>query len=237
MLLRDLLAIFPQCRLLTGAAALDRTLRWVHVVEQPDIANWLRNGDLVLVSGVGWSRDPQDQRLAVRQMIEAGVAGIFFAAGRFLQVVPEAVLSEAEGADFPVIEAPFDLRFADIAEAAQRTIIGEYFEVTERADTIHRALTRAALQAGDLGALADHLSELLLVEVTIYGGEGKVLGWPDLANGTLPGSRLPAAGSGPGAARAGEGRASGPCHPALKITGETNIAQRPLTVPLRILKG
>lgn len=175
MLVRDLLALYPECRLIAGAAGQDRPVRWVHVVEQPDAANWLRGGDFALVSGVGWPRAAVEQRDTVRQMIEAGVSGILFATGRFLTSVPEAVLSAAENASFPVIEAPFALRFADIAETAQRTIIGQYFEVMERADAIHRALTLAALHALDLLSLAEHLSDLLQVEVTIYGAAGAAL--------------------------------------------------------------
>ncbi len=175
MQVRDLLAMFPQLRLRAGAEGTDGALHWVHVVEQPDVANWLRNGDLALVSGLGWPRDPEEQRRTVRQMAEAGVAGALFATGRFLADVPEVVLSEAERLGFPVIEAPFDLRFADIAESAQRTIIGEYFEVMERADAIHRALTLAALTAGDLWHLAERLAEVLSVEAAIFASDGAPL--------------------------------------------------------------
>ncbi|MDA8344746.1 MAG: PucR family transcriptional regulator ligand-binding domain-containing protein [Thermaerobacter sp.] len=176
MRIGDLLTLFPELQIVAGGeTAAQRQFQWVHVVEQPDIAHWLRTGDLVLTSGVSWPRTSTEQSEAVRQIVAGGVAGVLFATGRFLASVPDVVRSTADELHLPVLEAPFQLRFADIAEAAQRTIVGEYFEVTERADAIHRALTLAAVEAVDLSGLAERLADLLHLEVAIYKSDNTLL--------------------------------------------------------------
>jgi purine catabolism regulator len=175
MTVRDLLRLFPTLRLLTGEAAQNRPLRWVQVVEQPDIAEWLRRGDLVLTSGVSWPAEPAAQRRLIRDLAAAGVVGILFATGRFLARVPEVALAEAERLGLAVLEAPFELRFADISETAQRIIVGEHFEVMEKASEIHQALAQASIEAADLGDIARRLTLLMPVTVTILGPDRRLL--------------------------------------------------------------
>lgn len=52
--LRELLALPAlRSRLVSGAAGLDRPVRWAHVCELPDPTEWLGEGDLLMSTGLG----------------------------------------------------------------------------------------------------------------------------------------------------------------------------------------
>ncbi len=169
MRVKDILTLFPDLRLRSGAEGLERTVRWVHVVDQPDMASWLRDGTFVLTTGIGWSQDASAHLAAVAQLADAGAAGLLIAVGRFLPSIPEEVVDEAERRGMPLVEAPFSLPFIDITDQVHRLLVGEQYKILEQADSIHRALTAAALEAGDLGQIAARLAVLLGCDLAIYG--------------------------------------------------------------------
>ena len=171
MRVQDVLDLFPELKLRAGEQGLDRALRWVHVVDQPDMASWLREGTFVLTTGIGWGSDEVQHRFAVAQIAAAGAAGLLIAVGRFLPSIPESVVDEAQRHGMPLVEAPFALPFIDVTDRVQRQLIGEQYRILEQADSMHRALTAAALEAGDLGQIATRLSGLVGCDVAIYGVE------------------------------------------------------------------
>ena len=73
-----------------GRQALDRDLGWVHIVDHPDIFNWLKKGDLLLTTGYNWPHDPQTCREMVRKLAELELAGCIepLADGRFQRIKP-----------------------------------------------------------------------------------------------------------------------------------------------------
>jgi hypothetical protein len=155
------LDLFPDLRLRAGAAGIDGKVLWVHVIDQPDMGHWLRDGTFVLTTGIGWGAGDAAHRAGVRDLAAAGAAALLVATGRFLPEVPATALSEAEELGLPLIEAPFSMPFIDITSAIQRLLVGEQYEVLEQADHIHRELTQAALTSRSLGQLLGHLAEAL----------------------------------------------------------------------------
>ncbi len=59
-----------------GGAALEASVRWVHVSDSADVARLLEGGELLLSTGSGWPDDPRRLALFVAQLAEVGAAGI-----------------------------------------------------------------------------------------------------------------------------------------------------------------
>lgn len=53
-----------------GAERLQRTVRWVHAGEVPNIASLLKGGELLLTTGYGVGTRPAEQRAFVRKLAE-----------------------------------------------------------------------------------------------------------------------------------------------------------------------
>jgi len=164
----DVLALFPDLRLRAGAAGVEAKVLWVHVIDQPDMGHWLRQGTFVLTTGIGWSAGEPVHRMTVREIAAAGAAALVVATGRFLAEIPPAALAEADALSLPLIEAPFAMPFIDITATIQRLLVGEQYKILERADQIHRELTQAALRARAVGQLLARLAEALGCDAAVY---------------------------------------------------------------------
>lgn len=164
---RDLLQtdILREARPVAGKAGLGREVRWVHI--WPEVLPWFHGGELLLTTGYSWPGEPKEQRRIVRELGGAKLAAILFATGRFFPSIPKAILEAAERVRLPILEAPSDIRFAEVTEVVNREIIRRQYEVIERSEQIHKHLTGVALEAKDLADICRALSGLIGKPVVI----------------------------------------------------------------------
>ena len=188
MRLSDLmqLPLLSQARLVAGRAAVDREVRWTGVVDIPRPEEWLQPGQLLLSTGYAWPRDEQGQRAFVRALAERGLAALALAVPQFFSEVPPAVAGEAERLGLPVLEVPWEIPFARLTEEAQRALLAEQYLVLERSEAIHRALTKAAVEASSLQEIAGVLGSLIGRDVTFESAGGQLIAASYLPAGTDP---------------------------------------------------
>jgi purine catabolism regulator len=169
------LSTFRNARLVAGAAGLEREVRWVHVVDIPDPASWVRPGHLLLTTGYAWPREEGTQRMLMQGFAAQGLAGVALAVPQFFDHFPEVARTEADDDGLPLIELPWEVPFTSITEEVHRAILAEHYQVIEQSEAIHRALTKAAIEATSLQDIADVLGKLIMRAVTIEDVEGRVL--------------------------------------------------------------
>ncbi|GHB15748.1 PucR family transcriptional regulator [Salinicola rhizosphaerae] len=163
-------------RVVAGASSLARPLRWVHMVDHPDITAWVREGQLLLTTGYHWPDEPAAERALIETLADKELAGVALAVPRFLSAFPPASLAAAEALDFPLLEIPWDVPFSQITEDVHAWLIARQGQLIARAEQIHRDLTRSALTAEGLGDIAGALGRLLERDVVFTGPDGEWLG-------------------------------------------------------------
>ncbi len=94
-------------------AAAEREIRWVHITELLDPTPWLSGGELLLTTGIPLENADR-QRKFIRQLSEAGVAGLGLGTGFDHAKIPKALLAEADARGFPVFEVPYETPFIAI---------------------------------------------------------------------------------------------------------------------------
>ncbi|MDB4865877.1 MAG: hypothetical protein JWR03_210 [Cohnella sp.] len=170
-----------RAKVVAGANALERTVRWVHVVDVPDPLPWVREGDLLLTTGYAWPRDEARQYRLIEQLANRGLAGLGLAAPNFFERMPGAACRAAEENNFPLLEIPWDIPFSSITEEVHRCILSTQRELLERSESIHRELMKAVLEAENLQDLSDTLSSLIDRDVAIEHPEGGILAYSEPA--------------------------------------------------------
>jgi len=196
------LDVLRDVKVVAGGAGLDRQIRWCHIIDNPEIVQWIQGGELLLTTGYGWPEVEQTSRRTIRALNAKRLAAILFDPGPFLGEIPANVVDEAARLSLPVLVAPRKLRFADVTEAVGRELIRRQYEMIERADRYHRQITAAAVEARDLNDIARTVSRLTRRSVTIEDADCRPLAHAD-------------GGQGPAAAQAAGGPASGSV-PALR---------------------
>jgi purine catabolism regulator len=148
-------------RVLAGASALDREMSWAHVSELVDPTEFLRGGELLLLTGVSLPAGEQAQHTYVQRLAAARVAAIGFGIGLSWQEVPPALVSAAERAGLPLLEVPRATPFLAITRAVAQAISRRERAAQEQLMQAQRALTAAAVGRGGLAAVLDEIHRLV----------------------------------------------------------------------------
>ncbi|MEW6308311.1 MAG: PucR family transcriptional regulator ligand-binding domain-containing protein [Bacillota bacterium] len=150
-----------KAKLVAGKAGLDRPIRWVDIMEVPDVAGWLRGDELLLTTAYAIKDQPDAQLNLVRELHRVGAAAIAIKPGRFISAIPREVIVLADQLGFPVIELALDTPYIDIVTPILRAILDERSDKLTAAIKIHQDLTAVLLKGGGLQALADTLAALM----------------------------------------------------------------------------
>lgn len=112
---RDLLehANGLELELVAGSGGLDRPVRWVHMVENAEIAGFLEGQEIAFVTGVGLD-DPGQLLSLVRSMDEVDASGVVVNIGPFIRRIEPAVLRFCDERDLPLFRVPWNVHMAQI---------------------------------------------------------------------------------------------------------------------------
>jgi purine catabolism regulator len=155
---------------------LERTVRWVHVVDVSDPDELLRGGELVLSTGLGPGSNPQAQRRFVRSLAEQGAAGLLIELGySYSRALPRELITEADALGLPLIATHRPTRFVDMTEAIHGALVDRSLAVLRRAQDVGDRLTQLVLERRGLEALVAELARTLQNPVTVENIAGQLV--------------------------------------------------------------
>jgi PucR family transcriptional regulator, purine catabolism regulatory protein len=129
--------------LVSGQAAAQAHVRFVHSTELADPTPWLKGGELLLTTGLQLT-SAKLQRDFVERLADHAIAGLGFGTGFAHRRIPAALLAAARKRDFPLFEVPYELPFIAITERAFAQLLDERYEMLQRnvvGDVLAEALT------------------------------------------------------------------------------------------------
>ncbi len=169
------LEVMHEVKVVAGDRGLDRQIRWCHIIDNPEIIQWVQGGELLLTTGYGWPEADTESRRTIRALNDKRLAAVLFEPTSFLGQIPASVIDEAARLQLPILLAPRRLRFADVTEAIGRELNRRHYEMIELADRYHRQITAAAVEARDLNDIARTLCGLIGRSVAIEDPELRLL--------------------------------------------------------------
>ncbi|NJP52566.1 PucR family transcriptional regulator [Streptomyces sp. SBST2-5] len=141
-----------------GADRLDRTVRWVHAGEVPNIASLLKGGELLLTTGYGMGNRPADQRAFVRTLAERDIAALVVELGTRFTRLPAALVDTARAAGLPLVQLHREVPFVTVTEEIHTEIINGHYALLQRAEEVHRRCTEALLGGGGVPQVLEILA-------------------------------------------------------------------------------
>src|SRR3954469_8488298 len=124
-----------------GADRLQRTVRWVHAGEVPNIASLLKGGELLLSTGYGIGTGPAEQRAFVRRLADRGIAALVIELGQRFARLPAALVETARAANLPLVQLHREVPFVTVTEEIHTEIVNGHYALLRRADDVHRRCT------------------------------------------------------------------------------------------------
>ncbi|MFI9829846.1 PucR family transcriptional regulator [Streptomyces sp. NPDC051913] len=156
--------------ILAGADRLNRSVRWVHAGEVPNIASLLKGGELLLTTGYGLGTRPAEQRAFVRTLAERGIAALVIELGPRFTRLPAALVDTARTTGLPLVQLHREVPFVTVTEEIHTEIVNGHYALLQRAEEVHRRCTEALLGGGGvpqvLGILADFSDNPVFLETT-----------------------------------------------------------------------
>ncbi|MBT2369669.1 PucR family transcriptional regulator [Streptomyces sp. ISL-10] len=153
---------------LAGADRLDRTVRWVHAGEVPNIASLLKGGELLLTTGLGLGTRPAEQRAFVHRLAERGIAALVVELGSRFTRLPAAIMETARACGMPLVQLHREVPFVTVTEEIHTEIVNGHYALLRQAEEVHRRCTEALLGGGGvprvLGILASFTGDPVFLE-------------------------------------------------------------------------
>lgn len=154
-------------KLMTDTADLQAEITNINIIDNPDSYDWLSSGDFLLTTGYFFRDDEAMQRQLVRELSELGCVGLAIKTRRYLDVIPEAMLEEANRLGFPLIDIPVQYPLSKICKVVFGRLSGGGVEKADRFVSLYHSITESMLEADGvsrmLGVLSDFIGNAVLL--------------------------------------------------------------------------
>lgn len=111
-----------QMQLLAGESGLGNIINWVHMIEDENVANFLRGNELVFTTGIGHA-DAAWLSGFVKGLIRNNAGGLVVNIGPYIAAVPEQTIEYCNQNGFPLFVIPWHIRLVEITRDFCRRII------------------------------------------------------------------------------------------------------------------
>ncbi len=185
----------------TGAARLDRPVRWVHITELTDPASFLKGGELVLTTGVPLPEDPAGVRRYVDELADVGAAALVIELVRRYHRPPGPLVRACRTRGLPLVTLAEDVNFLEVTQVVHTLILGNQAAAVRRTQRVHEAFTAltlrgagpedvvraAAEMSGHTVVLENLVHQALICEPSGSTVDEALTGWEQRSRATPPG--------------------------------------------------
>ncbi|MBR2177120.1 MAG: PucR family transcriptional regulator ligand-binding domain-containing protein [Clostridia bacterium] len=109
-------------KLIAGKNGLKNTVRWVHIVEDSEVPDFLHGNELIFTTGIGHAGN-EWLREFILSLHKKGAVGLVVNIGPHITAVPPQVIVYCEQNDLPLFTIPWKTRIIDITYDFCRKII------------------------------------------------------------------------------------------------------------------
>lgn len=160
--IRDILEMKPleNGKLLAGAEGADKVVTRVNVMADPDILNWVDEGEFLLTTGYFFKTTKLDAQLnLIRECSAKNLSGIGIKIFPYLEYLPNELIELANQCQFPLIELDYEVPFTDIMMPVFQGIFDKQSNVIRKVETLHNETMDVVLKGGGINDILRSLSK------------------------------------------------------------------------------
>ncbi|MCY9591898.1 PucR family transcriptional regulator [Paenibacillus chitinolyticus] len=177
MTVRELLQlpILKDASLISGEEGLDRVVRYIDIMEVPDIKGWLREGELILTTGYSMRNDPGLVLELMEELRRADAAALAIKPERFMGGIPAEMVELSNRYRIPVIQIPPGIPYIDITHTVMEQILNTQAALLRRSEEVNKTLTGLVLHNKGIQVVADSVAELVQAPIWVIHKHGRVI--------------------------------------------------------------
>ncbi|MEK3788996.1 MULTISPECIES: PucR family transcriptional regulator [Paenibacillus] len=169
------ISILSRAKVISGHQGLDRVVRFVDIMEVPELKGWLREGMLMLTTAYSIRHDPAILGELIYTLNEAGAAALAIKPARFLKEIPIEAVNASNECGLPILEIPPDIPYMDITQPIMELVLHRQAALLRRSEEVYRTLTTMVLENSGIQAVGDNVADLLQAPVGVIDNAGKII--------------------------------------------------------------
>ena len=139
-------------------ANLDYQVTHVTIMEGPDLYEWVTGGEFVLTTFYAFSKNPELQDSAFEKLAQK-ISAIAIKTHRFVDVIPESVISIADKYGLPVFEVKREVKFRELVSTINQEIQNYQTNMLIEVEQHYQKLIKASLSSDDINNLSSVLGK------------------------------------------------------------------------------
>lgn len=173
------LPAFKGAKLVSGDKGKNNIVKYVDVIEVPDAENWVGESQMLLTTSFAIKNDIKAQENLIIKLVNVKAAALCIKPGRFIDRIPEKVVTIAEKLNFPIIELPLEVPYVNIINQILGHILSKKASALEAVNKIHNSLTGIVLQGEGIQSICSKLCELTRYPIAIFSSNNRMIAFSD----------------------------------------------------------
>jgi purine catabolism regulator len=160
--------LFQKAETLASEEALNRTVRWVHIMEVTQVSNLLNGNELILSTGIGWHDDEEISVSFLQQLIDCGASGLCIELGTYTKRPFEKMKELALRENFPLIFFHEEVRYIDITQDLHAYFINQHHKMVSELESLSTQLNQLLLSGKGMLPLLKQLQQTTQAQVAFF---------------------------------------------------------------------
>ncbi|WP_322907818.1 PucR family transcriptional regulator [Paenibacillus sp. SGZ-1009] len=139
--------LFTEAEVVGGGEGLDRTIRWVHVLESANIESLIHGAEMILTTGSGFHTDLDSALSFMRDLVHKHAACLCIELGQYFQHIPQQMIELADEHHLPLIVFTKTVRFVDITLDLHSLLINRHHRLLQELERTSREFNRLTLSS------------------------------------------------------------------------------------------
>ncbi len=130
MTVKELLGLdkLKSIELAAGKAGAERAVTGAVMLDNPEMVDWMREGELLLTTGYVLKENPDLQDDILDALIKNKASGLAIKTRRYFDEIPCSITDKAEELTFPILRLPYYMSLSEISEIINRHVYLDGFE-------------------------------------------------------------------------------------------------------------
>ncbi|WMT41370.1 PucR family transcriptional regulator ligand-binding domain-containing protein [Paenibacillus sp. D2_2] len=157
-------------QVLGGKAGLSNVIRGITIMEAPDIADWLKGGEMLLTSLYPiLNYTEEEQRVFIQRLADKGVSALMIKNHRFVKNIPDVIVKTGEETALPIIQIPESIPYVDVLYPVMEELFNTQVMKLKYFKDVHDRFTSLSLtDAAGLEPIIATLQSLIGNPVALY---------------------------------------------------------------------
>lgn len=160
--------LFQNAEAIASEEALNRTVKWVHIMEVTQVGHLLNGHELILSTGIGWHDDEELSLSFLRQLIDSGASGLCIELGLYAKQPFDKMKELALSESFPLIFFHEEVRYIDITQDLHAHFIHQHHRMVSELESLSTELNQLLLSGKGLMSLLRLLHQTTGAQVAFF---------------------------------------------------------------------